>query len=85
MQRQALIFLCLALSAPYGQASGATPLYFSFIVSFGSHGFNSSDIIPAVDLALEHINNRSDLLVGHQLGYLSARDSEVGSFVGLFV
>ena len=77
MQLQALVLLSLVLSIFSGHVSGGTPLYFSFVVSFGHHGFDSSGLIPAVDLALEHINNRSNVLDGLKLTYLSFQDSKV--------
>lgn len=71
--------LFLFLAASSGPASGATPLYFSFITSFGQFGYNASGVVPAVDLALEQINNRSDLLAGYKLGYLRLQDSKASA------
>ena len=39
--------------------------------------FVASGAIPAVDLALELINNRSDILPNYTLQYTEIRDSEV--------
>lgn len=76
-----LLSLTILASSPLALEAAvaleAVPVYFSFVTSFGRFGFNASDIIPAVDLALEHINSRSDLLAGYELGYLSVRDSKV--------
>ena len=76
MLLRVLPYVFLSLSA---STFGATPIYFSFITSFGRSGYNASDIIPGVDLALEHINNRPDILPGYELGYVSVQDSEVSA------
>lgn len=44
-------------------------LTFSLIVSFGEDGFNSSGAIPAINIALEHINDNEDVLENYTLGY----------------
>ena len=53
-----------------------TPLYFSLILSFGRYGFNSSVMIPAVEIALERVRE-TQILPGYRLEYSSVRDSEV--------
>lgn len=73
----ALFLIHLSLGVYSAPASNATALHFSFITSFGRLGFNASGVVPAVDLALEHINSRSDLLAGYELRYPILRDSEV--------
>lgn len=50
---------------------------FIFITSFGQYGLNSSGVVPAVDMALADINNRSDLLPGYSLTYDQVKDSQV--------
>jgi len=55
--------------------AGAIPLTFSLIVSYGRYGYNSSPSIPAIELALEHINN-SGVLLDYELQY-TVKDSEV--------
>ena len=52
-------------------------LTFMFITSFGRFGLNSSGVIPAADIALEAINNDSNILPGYNLVYDRVRDSEV--------
>lgn len=52
-------------------------LTFLFITSFGEFGFNSSGAVPGVDVALEGIKNRSDILPGYSLVYNEVRDSKV--------
>ena len=72
--RFAIVFSLLSVGARTSEA--ATPLYFSFIVSFGRDGFNSSGTIPAVDLALELINNQT-ILPEYELRHTAVRDSKV--------
>ena len=55
--------------------AGAIPLNFSLIVSYGRYGYNSSPSIPAIELALEHINS-SGVLLDYELQY-TVKDSEV--------
>ena len=49
------------------------------ITSYGRFGYNSSGTLPAADIALETINNRTDILPGYKLVYGVARDSEVSA------
>ena len=55
------------------------PLNFSYIttISGGVTGFVSSGSIPVVDLALEQINNRTDILSNYTLNYTAILDSKV--------
>ena len=57
-----------------------TNLTFLFITSFGQHGFNSSGVVPAADIALEDINADPDVLSGYNLVYDEVRDSQVFSY-----
>ena len=75
-QTRALTLVLVLLSCSES-VHGANPLYVSMITSFGEFGFNASGVIPAIDLALEHINARPDLLPGYELGYLTLQDSGV--------
>ena len=52
-------------------------LTFMLITSFGQFGHNSSGALPAADMALEHINNNTDILPGYNLMYDEVRDSKV--------
>ena len=52
------------------------PIHFSYITA-KSGGFLSSGAIPVVDLALEQINNRTDILPNYTLGYTTILDSKV--------
>ena len=52
-------------------------LTFMLITSNGRYGFNSSGTLPAADIALERVNNRSDMLPGYNLVYDTVRNSEV--------
>ena len=51
------------------------PLFFALITSFGG-GFNSSHMIPGVQLALDRINQDPQMLPGYTLHY-SLTDSQV--------
>ena len=52
-------------------------LTFMFVTSFGELGPNSSSAVPGVDVALEGIRNRTDMLPGYNLVYNKVRDSKV--------
>ena len=52
------------------------PLSFSYITT-KTGGFVSSGSIPVVDLALEQINNRTDILSNYTLNYTVILDSKV--------
>lgn len=58
------------------EAAAEIPLYFSLILSFGRYGFNSSVMIPAVEIALERVREMQ-VLPGYRLEYSKVRDSEV--------
>ena len=77
MALSAPILLSLVTLVSFGHATGVIPLHFSFIASLGHLGFNASGVVPAVNLALEHINARPDLLAGYEFGYISVKDAEV--------
>lgn len=55
----------------------STNLSIIFVTSFGQHGINSSGVVPAVEMALANINNRSDILPGYYLTFDHVRDSQV--------
>ena len=58
-------------------ADSSQPVYFSLIYSGGGvGGFDSSGIIPAVDVALEEIE-RNNVLPGYNLTYDRPVDSQV--------
>ena len=56
-------------------ANNTTELYIAFITSFGGQ-YVSSGTVPAVEMALEEINNRSDVLPNYKLS-LFVGDSQV--------
>ena len=56
---------------------GPTPIVFGLIVSFGG-SFNSSGAVTGVRVALDMINNSTDILPGYTLHYALA-DSQVYS------
>ena len=51
-------------------------IYFGHITSFGASGYNSSGSVPAVELAVEHINN-NPILPGYMLVSTPVQDSGV--------
>ena len=51
-------------------------VYFSFIVSRGENGYNSSKYIPVINLALELVQSQK-LLPGYNLTYDSIGNSKV--------
>lgn len=59
-----------------------TPIVFGLIVSFGG-SFNSSGAVPGVRVALDQINNRTDLLPGYSLHY-ALSDSQVRMHACMF-
>ena len=57
-------------------ASQYSNLTLIMMTSFGKFGFNSSDLIPATDMALEDINENSHILPGYNLVYNTLRDTQ---------
>lgn len=59
-------------------AQNETELHIAFITSFGRQ-YNSSGTVPALELALEEINNRRDVLPGYNLSLFEGAygDSQV--------
>ena len=73
-----LFLIIFTLFVIHAQAENETkPVYFSLIVSRGEHGYNSSGVIPAIDIALEEIE-QSQLLRDYNLTYVTAQNSKVG-------
>ena len=58
-------------------ANKTRTIYFGHITSFGKSGFNSSGAIPAVDLAVQHINNNTSILPRYKLMSTPVMDSGV--------
>ncbi len=52
------------------------PLHFSYITTVSGR-FVAAGAIPVVDLALEQINNRTDILQSYTLNYTTILDSKV--------
>ena len=78
-----LVWLCAVVprggegqSASESQPEGKTQLYFSYITT-KTGSFVAAGAIPAVDLALRLINDRTDILPNYTLGYTDILDSEV--------
>ena len=74
-------FCCTILSASLlflvSAAQNRTSIYFSYITTLTGPGFLSGGAIPVVDLALEQINNRTDILPNYTLSYTTIHDSKV--------
>ena len=76
-----LLLIIFTLFSTHAQAENETTLvYFSLIVSRGEHGYNSSGVIPAIDIALEEIE-QSQLLHNYSLTYVTEQNSKVGRLV----
>ena len=79
--RSTLLFLTIASLAIFGDNPAAEeriPLLFSYISNFRTDGqFIASGGIPAVDVALEHVNLNSTILSNYTLGYTTVLDSDV--------
>ena len=58
-------------------ASQHSNLTFIMMTSFGQFGFNSAGFVPAADMALEDINENSEILPGYHLVYNTLRDTQV--------
>ena len=69
------LFISLLL---WRAVAAQTPLYFSLILSFGRYGFNSSGTIPAMEIALERVDEMQ-ILPGYKLENSPVRDSEVSN------
>ena len=67
----------LCAEASDDAASPRHNLTFMLITSFGQFGYNSSGALPGADMALEDINNNSNILPGYTLVYDKVRDSQV--------
>ena len=74
-----VLALALILVRPEIAFGERIPLTFSLILSYGRDGYNSSGTIPAIDLALEHVNSLG-VLGEYQLQYSSVKDSRVTFF-----
>lgn len=71
-----VLALVIAIARVEVISTSEIPITFSLIVSYGGFGYNSSPSIPAIDLALEHINS-SGVLGEYKLQYSPVKDSEV--------
>ena len=71
---------CLVLVYPV-IGDSRIPLYLSYITSLTGQGITSIGEIPALELALEQINNNKQLLLGYTLNVSDIVDSKVGSVV----
>ena len=78
------LFVVLALSCGVLHCCSGIekiPLYFSYISSINPiRGFSAAGGVPAFELALEMINNRSDILTNYSLHHTDILDSKVPQY-----
>ena len=79
-----LALLCFCFTEVTVHGNGLLPLRFSYITTKTGE-FISSGSIPVVDLALEQINNRTDILPGYSLNYTNILDSKVSFKISMNV
>ena len=73
----AFIFITVALvRGVRAEANDSKPVYFSLIISGGENGYRSLGGIPAIDIALEAVEEYQ-LLPGYNLTYENTRNSKV--------
>ena len=73
----ALLWLCAAETA-VATVGEKISLYFSYITTI-TGDITIAGAIPVVDLALEQINNRTDILPNYTLNYTTILDSKVSN------
>ena len=71
-----IVLLCLST---IHESEEKTPLHF-FYMTTKTGFFRASGAIPVVDMALEQINNRTDILSDYSLSYTTVLDSKVNLF-----
>ena len=59
-----------------GQKGAKIPLYIGALLPFGG-GWDGSGLVPSIDIALEKINERDDILPGYDLQVIW-NDTQVG-------
>ena len=82
VQMLILAVLMSSLQQVHSQSNDSRiPLYFSYITT-KTGDYVGAGAIPAVDLALEQINNSSSILPNYTLEYTDILDSNVSSVLG---
>ncbi len=77
-KRNSFISVSLSLFCFHQCFGNRIPLNISYIASINSGvGFSSAGGIPAFQIALDIINNRSDILANYSLEYTEILDSKV--------
>ena len=71
-----VLWLQAVHSSSFSGNEEKTPLYFSYITTI-TGDLTIAGAIPVVDLALEQINNRTDILPNYTFNYTTIRDSKV--------
>ena len=72
------IVIALVLFGSWPGEGSPVNLTFLYITSFG-RSLNTSGAIPAAEMALEDINNNTNILPGYNLVYDEVRDSGVSN------
>ena len=72
-----LVIFFIAFSEVHLKNKSSIPLYFSYITSLTGSGFTASGGVPMVDIALQNINSRGDILVNYTLKHNGLLDSKV--------
>ena len=81
MQVLSLVMLMSSVQQMHCQSNDSRiPLYFSYITT-KTGDYVGAGAIPAVDLALEQINNSSSILPNYTLEYTDILDSMVNSML----
>ncbi len=70
-------YIALACSLITVSYQEKTPLYLSYITSLTGQGFTAIGEVPALQLALEQINNNEDILHNYTLNVSDIVDSKV--------
>ena len=68
--------LFIAATLAFISAAENSVIFFSLIVSWGENGYNSSGVVPAIDMALEAIESRQ-ILPEYNLTYAIVQNSKV--------
>ena len=68
--------LFIAATLAFISAAENGVIFFSLIVSWGENGYNSSGVVPAIDMALEAIESRQ-ILPEYNLTYAIVQNSKV--------
>ena len=77
---EACLLIAILMLGACGGGPEKIPLHFSYITT-KTGSFVAAGALPVVDLALEQINNRTDILPNYTLSYTTILDSKVGVYI----